>query len=748
MDSLHSPVNVGTVAATLAAATLFAGFAPAQQFVQSNAFVAPNANWTEGVECADIDNDGDLDIFFAEGDGFSSAGPKRQNKLWLNRVVPTGVLTLVDVSVPRLGSNLSNAKGVTTADIDGDGFIDVLFANGFNTDPPFLYHNQSGNPGFFDLESASRGFTEALSSASAQFGDIDDDGDLDLLLNDSGNSFLGAPGGLPRLYENDGNGFFTEIPGNLNTIAKQAHMDVQFVDIDEDWDLDFFGCNRGANGGVNHYLLLNDGTGNFSVDASSLLPTTSSNSYEAEVGDLDGDGDIDIYYISLSGFSEGAQLNQLTDTGSLGFVNGPAAGGDDDNEVCLIDYDMDGDYDAFIGSLRTTGPDKMMRNDGNGVFQLVNGVIGGGPDSTLDVTAADLDNDGRYDLITAQGESQQPWTNKIFLNTGPIDTLPPVVTRTDGGTLLQNGNVLAHATVRDQVMDDGKDWVTGRVSYVETNGLQVVDVVYDGSTFTPSVLNISSGTTVRWTNTSVIPEVLIGLTPPYNLGLLLPGSGGMGEYTFIEPVSIDYIGGFSGSGQINVTGSPTKLDALRAGVGYWRAEMPTSTGSHLCFEWQFTDWPGNLGVSPGFCVQTKAFFTYCTAKTNSLGCVPEIAGSGTPSLSDPNPFDITASMVLNVKNGLLFYGYNQAAIPFLGGTLCTTPPLRRTGLQNSGGNLPPANDCTGTYSFDMNALIQSGADPFLNPGSSAYAQFWSRDPMIGDGTGAGLTDAICLDIQP
>ena len=40
-------------------------------------------------------------------------------------------------------------------------------------------------------------------------------------------------------------------------------------------------------------------------------------------------------------------------------------------------------------------------------------------------------------------------------------------------------------------------------------------------------------------------------------------------------------------------------------------------------------------------------FVYCTPKTNSLGCIPAIAASGTPSLTDPNPFDITASMVLN-----------------------------------------------------------------------------------------------------
>ena len=135
--------------------------------------------------------------------------------------------------------------------------------------------------------------------------------------------------------------------------------------------------------------------------------------------------------------------------------------------------------------------------------------------------------------------------------------------------------------------------------------------------------------------------------------------------------------------------------------------------------------------------------TYCTAKANSLGCTPQIASSGCPSETDPNPFDITASMVLNQRNGLLFYGYSLlAGTPFQGGTLCVSPPLRRTMIQSAGGTLPPANDCSGQYSFDFNARIQSGIDPLLISGQQVGAQYWSRDPAIGDGTGAGITDGV------
>ena len=102
-------------------------------------------------------------------------------------------------------------------------------------------------------------------------------------------------------------------------------------------------------------------------------------------------------------------------------------------------------------------------------------------------------------------------------------------------------------------------------------------------------------------------------------------------------------------------------------------------------------------------------------------------------------------MVVNSQPGLLFYGYGDAALPFQDGTLCVAAPQRRTPVQNSGGNPPPL-DCSGSYSFDMNAWIQSGVDASLVAGTRVYAQFWSRDPQASFPT--GLTNAIDFVIRP
>jgi hypothetical protein len=137
--------------------------------------------------------------------------------------------------------------------------------------------------------------------------------------------------------------------------------------------------------------------------------------------------------------------------------------------------------------------------------------------------------------------------------------------------------------------------------------------------------------------------------------------------------------------------------------------------------------------------------TYCTAKVNSQLCTPAIGSVGFASATDPVPFLVDATMVLNNKLGLLFYGYAPASTPFQGGIKCVASPVKRTPTQSSGGS-PPPDDCSGTYSFDFNARIQSGVEPGLVVGVVVYCQYWYRDPPTASAT--GLTDALQFTILP
>ena len=110
-------------------------------------------------------------------------------------------------------------------------------------------------------------------------------------------------------------------------------------------------------------------------------------------------------------------------------------------------------------------------------------------------------------------------------------------------------------------------------------------------------------------------------------------------------------------------------------------------------------------------------------------------------MSDPTPFLVTASQVINKKFGILFYGPGTDSKPFQGGTLCVSGKIVRTQVQSSGGN-PPPDDCSGTYSYDFNARIQGGADASLVQGAVVRCQYWYRDPSDPAGFGSGLTNAL------
>ena len=135
---------------------------------------------------------------------------------------------------------------------------------------------------------------------------------------------------------------------------------------------------------------------------------------------------------------------------------------------------------------------------------------------------------------------------------------------------------------------------------------------------------------------------------------------------------------------------------------------------------------------------------YCTAKTNSLGCVPSIGFSGALALSGPDDFVIEASQVLNFRSGLLFWGRAAAAVPFQGGTRCVAAPLVRTDLQDSGGT-PWVDDCSGRFAFELtHAYLAANA---LGAGDELLAQYWSRDPYAAPYF-TGLTDALHVWVGP
>jgi hypothetical protein len=145
---------------------------------------------------------------------------------------------------------------------------------------------------------------------------------------------------------------------------------------------------------------------------------------------------------------------------------------------------------------------------------------------------------------------------------------------------------------------------------------------------------------------------------------------------------------------------------------------------------------------------TSAPVVYCTPKTNSLGCVPDIGSSGVPSATAGEGFYVTCSNVISNRAGMLRIGTGGPnGTPFKGGYNCILGAAARAGYQTSGGN-PGATDCSGGYVIDLNTYIASGSMPTLVAGANAWMQWWSRDAGFLPPNNYGFSAGLQITIGP
>ncbi|MAB78678.1 MAG: hypothetical protein CMJ89_04920 [Planctomycetes bacterium] len=413
------------------------------QFSYDASALPAQSLWTDGIALADVDGDGDLDILFANGSGYGAGGALAQH-LFLND--GTGNFSAAH---GQLNVGNFNAKMVIAEDFDNDGDPDLMYApeGAWPTTTQrgrLLINDGTGN---FSDESAARLPDVTMASFCVCAGDVDDDGDLDVVFTDGG-TFSGVAS-QAHLFLNDGDAFFsdgteTNLPDDLYNA-----QDVTIFDWDGDFDVDIALSGKGQSGKRSR-LWLNDGTGNFAI--STLLDGVGSNgTYEIEWGDLDNDLSLDGMIVSLSGFNDGYATNSISSVATASFA---APNGDDDNEMAGLDYDDDGDLDVVIGSLGFGG-EKLYRNDGAGSFVNVSSDVQSIGDSTLDIAVGDLDGDGDYDLVSGQGESGG-FTNRVYDNTGVADTRAPRILDWVRPAF-DPTQTLFHARTQDAVCDDGGD---------------------------------------------------------------------------------------------------------------------------------------------------------------------------------------------------------------------------------------------------------------------------------------------------
>ncbi|MSR74140.1 MAG: VCBS repeat-containing protein [Planctomycetes bacterium] len=535
---------------------------------------------TEGCITADLDGDGDHDVVFANGYALSTAGTAALlPTLLINKFNLS--LGFVDESAARLPAITLKATQVIAADLDRDGDLDLVFAcNGPSQQRLYL----NNGAGVFTDASAARLPGLSIVANCVVAGDVEQDGDLDLFFND------GATNGQLKLVLNNGLGFFSNVTAtHLPVAPKSNQQDIVVCDIDNDWDLDV--VNSGKSAG--QQIFFNDGTGHYTMN-NTLLPAGTTLTYETDVADLDGDGDLDLCYLSTSGFTDAVVRNNLIPSGTLSFTGLSSyftgTNGFDDNEFVYADSDNDGDLDIVIGSL-TAAQERLYVN--NGAFSFASSTTGFSMlgDPTLDVACADINNDGKLDMVTAQGESGN-FLNRLYLGS-VLDTRSPRVVRMRGpeGVRSVGDSRLVQIVLHDSAVDDGETTVRQVLlsgSYAHRSGTTAfsVPMTWMGGFLWNATLPVPPGvvlmgSTVTWSvvATDHAGNVLTTTPRVFNVcGAEAYGPGG--QVGGVNALSLSGTGAAAGQ-QLNLTWTGFPFDAGLMALATERAALPYFTGTVL-----------------------------------------------------------------------------------------------------------------------------------------------------------------------
>ena len=356
--------------------------------------------------------------------GYPPGTPRERCVEMATGYVPTA-LRYRDVAEEIGLDKTSGGRGTAVFDIDGDGELDVIISavsGGCS-----VYRNNGD--GTFRDASVGSGLDACVNSWGISAGDFDNDGRTDLFV-----TRLGYFDGQAALYHNNGDGTFTDVTREAGVSSWAPGFTAGWVDFDLDGRLDLFVPSN--LGGVfhrskRHRLFHNNGDGTFTDVTLDAGMTTWGPAVGATWGDYDNDGYPDLFLSSAFGRSQLFHNNgngTFTDVSVEAGIDRPCFG----MVTFFCDYDNDGwldlvqylwcSNDDMIHSLRhgqaspEGQPLRIYRNNRDGTFTFVNEELGIRECwGSMSGNAADLDNDGRLDLVLGNGGPQMDRSDPLVV---------------------------------------------------------------------------------------------------------------------------------------------------------------------------------------------------------------------------------------------------------------------------------------------------------------------------------------------
>jgi len=402
------------------------------------------------VASADIDLDGDYDLIVTGSPGMTT--------LYENDGNGNFTATLQ----PAIENVFSGAAEF--ADVDNDGDMDLLITG--NNSSPLSTANLYLNDGAGSFSISSTASLEPSYAGDIDFGDIDGDNDVDLIMTGKDASDVI----FTKLYLNNGAGAFALVGGN--TFKGVFLSTTEFIDIDNDTDLDLLISGVDSSGAATTHLYQNNGSGNFSVVNG--LPFEGVEFGDIAFGDTDQDGDQDIFLVGSDDNGQSIAELYINNGTSFSLLPNTPFPGTSLHSAALADFNNDGKLDLLqIGNSAGGLIGHIYENQGTNVFILADSSLSGSYNGSNVVV--DLNGDNKLDIVTTGTSFTAPIrAPKLYFNE----------------TLLVSANV---SSAEDLMYTLFPNPSSGALSLVVHSGSQVQMEVFDGTGRMLSSKNYSEG---------------------------------------------------------------------------------------------------------------------------------------------------------------------------------------------------------------------------------------------------------------